>query len=605
MTSDVSQGQARPAPAAAWAAAGLAAAALTACGGSGGDDNAQQPQPSTLADVDNVAVPQPDENQAARFLAQAALGATPVSIADVMKKGYDGWLEQQMELPRTVRTDPTSNLPNTPRAMDLMRLGDAALRQLAQERELDIPGWLEEGNMSTDLGLDNVVWCGLFTSQDPLRQRLMLALSEIFVVSTRNLPIPYGHVAAVAYWDILGDHCFGNFLDLLENIALSPAMGTYLSLRGSSKADGSGRHPDENFAREVLQLFTIGLVELDQYGEPVRNARGETTDTYNNEVITQLARVFTGWDFDAAWVDFRPGMTYDYTVRPMKFFPERYDTDEKWVLKPANKITAAPGRATVRQALQFIVNHPNVGPFIARQLIQRLVTSNPEKEHVARVAAAFNDNGSGVRGDMKAVIKAVLLDPFARLSVLAGGDRQARRGKLREPILRLTQWASLVDLRSNDGFWWAGNLSGTDKLAQAPLRAPSVFNFFRPGFTMGHAGPNGGAMLAPEFQITDESSVIGYANFLQETLQVGLGYVESQRLSPNYAPWDNLAVLPEVLVDQLNLLLTGRTLSPRTLAVVLAAVRSAQAADGQTQERNRVLAAFYLIMCSADYLVQR
>jgi uncharacterized protein (DUF1800 family) len=577
----VQQEQAGRGPAAAWSATALAAAALTACGGAGGEPEDKH-QPAT---PESVVVPWPDEAQAARFLGQAALAATPDNIAAVVQKGYAAWIDEQMNLSR--------GWPDRPRAMDLMVAADKTQY------------WLSAASMSQDTGLDNVLWYGLFKSNDELRQRVMLALSEIFVVSIRNMPIPYGQVATAAYWDILGDHCFGNFLDLLENVTLSPAMGTFLSMRGSSKADGSGRHPDENFAREVLQLFTIGLVELDAHGEPVRDAQGQVIYTYDSETVTQLARVFTGWDFDEDWVDFVPAMTYHYTTRPLRFVPERFDTGPKWVLKPQNQITAAPGRATVRQALQFIVNHPNVGPFLARQLIQRLVTSNPEREHVARVAAAFNDNGAGVRGDMRAVIKAVLLDPLARLAVLRDADQQARRGRLREPVLRLVQWGRLTNINSNDGFWRAGDLSGSDKLFQAPLRASSVFNFFRPGFMLRHAGPGNESLLAPEFQITDESSVIGYANFLQEILHVGIGYWYPERLSPDYTSWDELAETPARLVDGLNLLLTGRSLSEHTLSVVLAAVKAAQAGYGQTQMRNRVLVAFYLIMCSADYLVQR
>lgn len=575
----VQQEQAERGPAAAWSAAALAATALTACGGAG-DEPDDTPKPDR-ATPETLTVPWPDENQAARFLGQAALAATPENVADVVRDGYEVWLTTQLNMPRE-RT-----------AMDLMVLADP------------FEGWLSAANMSTDIGVDNVIWWGLFNAKDELRQRVMFALSEIFVTSVRNMPIPYGQVASVAYWDLLGDNCFGNFLDLLEKITLSPAMGTYLSMRGSSKADGSGRHPDENFAREVLQLFTIGLVELDIYGEPVRDGNGQPVYTYDTETVTQLARVFTGWDFDADWVDFLPGMTYHYTTKPMRFHADRYDTDPKWVLKPSNTITAAPGRATVRQALQFIVNHPNVGPFLARQLIQRLVTSNPEREHVARVAAAFNDNGAGVRGDMKAVIKAVLLDPLARVGTLPDASQQARRGKLREPVLRLVQWGRLTSIRSNDGFWRAGNMSGSDKLSQGPMRSASVFNFFRPGFTLANAGPQNQAMLAPEFQITDESSVIGYVNYLQEILPEGMGYTIGTRLAPTYDDWEALAATPSRLVDGLNLLLTGRTLSQHTLSVVLAAVTAAQAADGETQERNRVLAAFYLIMSSADYMVQR
>lgn len=554
-----------------WVAPAVAAGALLGgCGGEGESGPAGGPAPTAQA------VPWPDDSQAARFLGQAALGATADDLIDVTRHGYGPWLDAQMASPPSV-----------------------ALYDLAVTK-----GLTDHRYQASDVGLDNALWFSLFHATDPVRQRVVLALSEIFVVSARNMPIPFGHLAVLSFWDLLGRHCFGNFLDLLEAVTLSPAMGTYLSMRGSAKADASGRHPDENFAREVLQLFTIGLVDLKADGEPALDGQGRPRETYNHEVVSQLARVFTGWEFDAAEVDFTPATTADYVNRPMRFMPERHDMGEKWVLRPANRITAPPGRATVRQALQFIVAHPNVGPFLARQLIQRLVTSNPEPAHVARVAQAFQDNGQGVRGDMKAVLRAVLLDPLARLAELPA-EQAARRGKLREPMLRLAHWGRLTQVTSSDDWWDAGNLSSGDKLAQGPMRAPSVFNFFRPGFMLQGAGPGGSTLFAPEFQITNESSVIGYANFLYEILPVGLGYSEASRIAPDYAPWDALAASPEALVDRLNLLLTGRTLSPTTLMVVRQAVASAQAADGRSQARNRVLAAFYLIMCSADYLVQR
>jgi uncharacterized protein (DUF1800 family) len=580
-------GQVPTAPNAAWPLAALASAALAACGGSGDDEKPAAPGAEAPVNVETVAVPWPDLQQAARFLNQASLGATVDEVERVKAIGYDAWLTEQMD------DSPDSKYPIT-----------YVLYDLAYG-----VGWTDPSLMSTDVGLDNCLWFNLFTAKDVLRQRVVLALSEIFVVSARNMPIPYGHIAVLSFWDLLAKHCFGNFLDLLQAVTLSPAMGTYLSLHGSAKADGTGRHPDENFARELLQLFSIGLVKLNIDGEPVLDSQGKPIETYNNDTITQLARALTGWDFDAASLVFgSSATTADYVNRPMKFFPERYDTDPKWVLDPANTVTAAPGLPALRQTLSFIFQHPNVGPFIAKQLIQRLVTSNPERNHVARVAQVFNDNGQGVRGDMAAVLRAVLLDPLARHGQLSD-EQQARRGKLREPVLRLVHWGRLTKVTSNDDLWKVGDLSGADKLAQAPMRAPSVFNFFRPGYSVAEST---GTMLAPEMQITDQSSVIGYANYILEILPVGLGYSQAERVAPDYRDWDVLASpSPELLVDRLNLLLTGGTLSQATIDQVLTAVRSAQETLGVfgvgdvSQTRNRVLVAFFLIMCSPDYLVQR
>ena len=268
-----------------------------------------------------------------------------------------------------------------------------------------------------------------------------------------------------------------------------------------------------------------------------------------------------------------------------------------------------------------------MAPFIARQLIQRLVSSNPELDHIRRVAAAFNDNGKSQRGDMKAVIRAVLTDPLARLPLT--GDQAVRRCKLREPLMRFIQWGRMVGLRStltSDMItasqlahaadknaklltvldWWnVGDLSASTRLAQSPLRSPSVFNFFRPGYVPLNSGVSADGFVAPEFQITDESSVIGYANFMWQHI----GGAPDQFLAVDYSPWLFLAPDAAKLVDNINLLLTGRALAQKaTVQVIAEAVNSLTAIsldDNQTALLNRVKMAFYLLLVSADYMVQR
>lgn len=365
----------------------------------------------------------PTEDDAARFLGQASVAATTADAADLMQLGYGPWLDKQFAMPLSP---------------PLWAWTQAMGFHAAQYK-------------STDVGVDNALWFRLINAPDVLRQRVVLALSEIFVVSVRNMPVPWGQLLCVAYWETLEANCFGTFRTLIERVALSPAMGVYLSMRGSSKEDGSGRRPDENFARELLQLFTIGLVQLNVDGSPRLDTVGQPIETYNMADITGLARVFTGWDFDGF-----DGSTPDYTRRPMVFTAANHSTLDKTFLGvtiPGN----TPGQQAFTLALDAICAHPNVGPFIARQLIQRLTSSNPSGEYIARVARVFNDNGSGVRGDMQAVIRAVLMDGEARLRLSPLPDDEM--GKLREPILRFLQLARVVKLQSSDGLCGVGDLS--------------------------------------------------------------------------------------------------------------------------------------------------
>jgi uncharacterized protein (DUF1800 family) len=508
-------------------------------------------------------MPEPNEEDAARFLAQAGLGATTRGCADVVRLGYGAWIDAQFAMPLSTS------------------LWDWMIEK----------GFNDTRYRSLDTGLDNAMWFRLFNAPDVLRQRVVLALSQIFVVSIRNMPVAWAPFTCVAYWEMLEAQCFGNFRTLLENVALSPAMGVYLSMRGSRKEDISGRRPDENFARELLQLFTIGLVELNQDGSPRLDGAGQPIDTYSNDDIQGLARVFTGWDLDR-FDEASP----DYGRRPMAFKQADHSVLDKRFLGTTIMGTT-PGKEAMRRALDAIFAHPNVAPFFARRLIQRLTTSNPSPAYIARVAQVFNDDGHGVRGDMKAVIKAVLMDAEARLGEPFVAPDTA--GKLREPILRLLQWARVVKLNCSDGLWGAGDLSTVDKLGQSPMRSPSVFNFYRPGYVPPQSAIAQRGMVAPEFQITDESSVIGYANFLFQVLPAGGG-----NITPDYSDWIALAKDPAALVDRINLLFTGRGLSAQLVADLTAAVATQSLSDADGA-KNRVVSAMLIVLCSPEFLVQR
>ncbi len=532
-----------------------AAALLAACGGGGDAATATAPPPP----VDTA----PTDAEAARFLAQAGFGATDAQIERVKALGASGWLEEQFAAPRTQTH------------YDWM---------LAK-------GYGTDTNLFNFNGTDNTLWRKLIGSPDVLRQRMTLALSEIFVVSMLGLPVNWRGFVAAAYVDVLEANAFGTYRELLRAVTLSPGMGVYLNMRGNRKADAAtGRVPDENYAREVLQLFSLGLVELDSNGSVKRDTSGKALETYTQDTITGLARVFTGWDYDGA-----SRTETSYTQRPMVANTANHEPGEKRFLG----VTIAAGTAPavgLQQALDAIAAHPNVGPFIGRQLIQRLVTSNPSADYVGRVSAVFNNNGSGVRGDLKAVLRAVLLDSEARRAPAAG---DTARGMLREPIVRFVQWARTFGATSPTDLWNVGNLSDpATRLGQSPLRSPSVFNFFRPGYVPPNSALGTLGITAPEFQITNESTVVGWANYAQTFVVSGVG-----ELRPNYTAELALANDAAALVRRVALLLAADALPAATLDTITQAVASI-AATSDAGRNNRVYAAVHLVLCAPDYLVQ-
>ena len=342
-------------------------------------------------------------------------------------------------------------------------------------------------------------------------------------------------------------------------------MGQFLTYRGSAKANTTtGALPDENYARESMQLFTIGLVQLELDATPKLTA-GQPTDTYGQADITGLARVFTGWDYD---LSSSTAQTPDYVRRPMAQVASRYESGAKTFLGttiPAG--TAATQSLTL--ALDAIAAHPNVAPFFSRQLIQRLVTSNPSPAYVARISAVFNDDGTGARGNLRAVLRALLLDTEARTPSSASAY-----GKLREPMLRFVAWARAFGAISPSGQWNIGNTSDAAKgLAQSPLRSPSVFNFFRPGYVPPNSALGSASLVAPEFQIANESSVVGFINFMQRAVAGSVGDI-----TPDYASLVPLADDAKALVDELNLVLAANQLAAVTTAMLTTRCRPWRAA---------------------------
>lgn len=537
-------------------AAAVAAAGSVACGGGSGGGTPPPPEPVPITD-----------QRAARFLAQASMGATREHIASVRALGYEGWLDAQFALPSEgTRWD------------WLLAAGYGA----------------DEYRNSRD-GFDAAMWRQLVLSSDTLRQRVTLALSEILVVSIDGLAGGgWRQFAAASYFDMLEAHAFGNYRDLLQAVSTHPAMGVYLTFRGNVKADTStGSLPDENYARELLQLFTIGLIQLNPDGSPALRG-GEPEETYGQADVSGLARVFTGWDVDKRTSNAEHPQ--EYQRPPMAQVASRHELGEKTFL--GTTIPAGTdGAASLTLALDAIHAHANVAPFISRQLIQRLVTSNPSGPYVARVAAVFNNNGAGVKGDLKAVLKAVLLDDEARSD---SGLSDPAFGKLREPVLRFLAWARAFKVDSPSNTWPIPNTSdpGT-RLGQSPGRSPSVFNFFRPGYVPPNSPIGASALVAPEFQITNESSVVGYVNYMQRALSVGVGDVRA-----DYGAVLPLATDAQALLDELNLVLAAGQLSAATLSSLKTALESIDAST-ETGRANRLYAALTLVLACPEFITQK
>jgi len=540
------------------------AASLAACGGGGGASPSPAPEPPPPPPPPVA----PTEAQAARFLAQASMGASRAEIASVVSLGYAGWLDAQFALPVT----------------------DSRWDWLVAQ------GYTAFTHKNDEAGFDACAWRKLLSAPDTLRQRIVFALSEIFVVAIDGLVGGgWRQFSAAAWTDLLEANAFGSHRAWLQHMSASAAMGNYLTFRGSAKEDPvSGALPDENYARELMQLFTIGLVMLNQDGTPQLTG-GATTPTYQLADITGLARVFTGWDFDLQGQNVGTGTsTPDFVRRPMIQVPSRYETGAKTFL--GTTIPVGTDAATgLGLALDAIFAHPNVAPFFSRQLIQRLVTSNPSPAYVARIAAVFADDGTGTRGNLKAVIRALLLDDEAR-----NPADPSTFGKLREPILRFTGWARAFSVTSPSGLWAIGDTSDAAKgLAQSPLRSPSVFNFFRPGYVPPNTALDDNALEAPEFQIANESSVVGCVNWLQRAVAGSIA-----DLTPDYGTLLPLADDANALLAELNLVLAANQLSAATLATLATAVGS-MASGSDTTRRARINAALVLVLAAPEYIVQK
>lgn len=530
---------------------------------------------------------QPAQKDVVRFLSQAGFGGSGAEIDRTQRIGFPAWIDEQFSRPQDRHQ---------------AYFDSQVEAAIAAGQPTNQQNWIHES-----------FWRTAVAGEDPLRHRIAFALSQIFVVSLADGTVGQHPRGVASYLDMLGHNAFGNFRTLLQDVTLHPMMGLYLSHLRNQKEDPSrGRVPDENFAREVMQLFTIGLHELNLDGTVKPDSRNEPVETYTNEDVSGLAKVFTGWSWagpDKSDSRFFGGSAWaDREVRPMQPYPKYHSTTAKQFLGTVvpEQATADP-EASLRAALDRLFAHPNVGPFIGRQLIQRLVTSNPSPAYVARVASAFNDNGSGMRGDMKAVIRAVLLDPDARSPLPGAADY----GKLREPVLRIAHWLRAFGARSASGRFLIGNTDNPNtSLGQTAMRSPSVFNFYRPGYVPPNTDIAAAGLVAPEMQITHESSIAGYLNALRSAISGGFGSGSPRDVQPDYGEVIGLADRPDALVDRIGAMLIAGDMSPDLRAQVIDAVGSVavstvNAQSAATARLNRVKLAIFLVMASPDYLVQK
>ena len=531
---------------------------LAACGGDGSGSVTGGTSPPPTAGPPAPAI---TAAQASRFLAQATMGTTRAAITDVMTNGYAAWLNSQFAMPRAI----------------------------SHWDWLTANGYRDSANINNQAGFDATLWRQMIVEPDQLRQRIGFALLDFLVVGIDGVNLNWRQFAVAAYVDVLLDNAFGNYRTILDAITTNAAMGSFLTFLNNRKANAAtGAEPDENYARELMQLFTIGLYRLNPDGS-LLSSGGAPVETYTQSDVTQLARVFTGLQLASS-----DSTTPDRYRLPMVMNASLNETGSSTFL---GTTVSGGGMAAIKAALDTIFAHPNLPPFVSRQLIQRLVTSNPSPAYVGRVSAAFADNGAGVRGDMKAVIRGILLDDEARSDAAL---TSTTAGKLREPVIRLTNWARSFGATSASNAWAIGDTSNpSTRLAQSAGRSQTVFNFFRPGYVPANTPIAAAGLVAPEFQLVNEQSAVGYINFMQLVVADTVGDVKA-----DYSDLTSIATDSAALVDEVNLRLAANQLGASTITAIRNAVDSVSptTASGPV---NRVAIAILLTLASPDYLVLR
>jgi uncharacterized protein (DUF1800 family) len=459
-------------------------------------------------------------------------------------------------------------------------------------------------------------WYNAVYGPDQLRQRMAFALSEIFVISRETDYIPGGQGEAAAlgyYYDQLATNALGNFRTLLGAVSVSPEMGKYLTFwKNDIPNPSQGVQADENYAREIMQLFTVGVWQLNPDGSQQFDGNGNPIPSYSQADVMNLANVLTGWASNPVGGDSgNTAWNYDDDVfDPMACYAAHHYTGAKTIIGGVQIPAGGTCTSDMNSALNALFNHPNTGPFISKQLIQRLVTSNPSPAYVARVAAVFANNGQGVRGDLLAVSKAILTDPEAVAVGTAAGS-----GKLREPMLRLTSlWRTFSATQSNGQISEPIIYNAFNMLGENALQSLTVFNFFTPTYQVS-GPPMAAGLVAPEFQITNEFTAVWTANFTEiqaykfindnGRAQVGdnspFGAAGPNDMVLNTSAWEPYAGNATTLVNQLALVFMPGQMSPAMQSVLANYVNAIPA----TMPHTRVVEAASLLLSSPQYSIQR
>jgi uncharacterized protein (DUF1800 family) len=513
-----------------------------------------------------AAIAQPSANEAAQFLEQATFGPNATLIAHIQAVGFSAFLDEQFALPAS--SYPT--LPLQPTTVPTTCTGTCV-----------------RDNYSM-YPIQVTFFKNALLGQDQLRLRVAFALQQIVVTSGLTITQPSW---MTPYLQVFDNDAFGNFRQLLQDITLNPAMGAYLNMAGNTK-----NAPNENYGREILQLFSIGLSELHDDGSPVTDSQGNPVPSYTQAIVDAFSRVFTGWNLATAPA---PGVP-NYSD-PMVVNPANHDGGAKILLNgvtlPAtSSVTVATANRDLNSALDNIFQHHNVGPFIGRNLIEHLITSNPSPAYIARVTAAFNDNGSGVRGDMKAVIRAILLDPEARSLT-----PPPVFGHLQEPILFKARLLRAFNTASaTTDFVLSDSYLPTElAMGQDLFRSPSVFNYYPPIFDIAGVGVNG-----PEFAIQSTSTALARINFVAEVTYKTMSTSIPNRPMGTWLDLSSITPLagsPYFLTNALNTLLLHGQMSPDLHAAVNNAIGSMSTASNLAKAQRAV----YLIASSPEYCVER
>jgi uncharacterized protein (DUF1800 family) len=488
---------------------------------------------------------------AARFLDQATWGPTPGSIAQLQQMGIANWLNAQFALN-------TSNI-------------------------LDQPQLASTGEPNRDIHpVQAAFFQNTVTGQDQLRQRVAFALSQMWVVSFTGVPIAY---AFPPYWRIFRDHAFGNYRDLIQAVTLSPAMGRYLNVANNNKANpAKNTSANENYARELMQLFTLGLTQLNPNGTPLLDQNNNPIPTYDQDVVTNMAKVLTGWTYPTAPGARQKNNNPEYFFGQMFAVESEHDTSAKTIF---SNITI-PAEQTAEQDLSSLLDalmaQPTIAPFVSEQLIQHLVTSNPSPQYIARVSSVFHNDGNGVTGDLQAVITAILTDPEAR----AGDDEIVSAnptfGHMREPVLFMPNL-----LRGLNGTLTANSAiyNNTSQLGETLFNAPSVFSYFSPQYRV-QSG-----LLAPEFQIYTTQTAVDRADIVNSILY---GTID-KATTVNLTPFVQQAGSAASLLSYIGTVFLHGSMSP---ALVEEATDAMDAASTPTAKAQ---AALYVVLTSGEYQI--